>query len=114
MTFCNQHLSGVDVEIKRSMTLNLTADQWELYYDEDVEATKSGGPGRREIARILNLEIAQAFNYHEQEPELALRYAHLSLQRYRVYGAADTEGYRMVDEIAQVFFGDDAVLHYGR
>ena len=104
----------MDIEIKRTMTLNLTADQWELYYDEDVVATKSGGPGRREIARILNLEIAQAFNYHDEQPELALRFAHLVLQRFRTYGAADTEGYRMVDAIALTFFGDDAVLHYGR
>jgi branched-subunit amino acid permease len=34
------------------------------------------------------------------------------LERFQVYGAADTEGYMTVDAIAGVFFGEDAVLHY--
>lgn len=112
MNYMNDTLTPSDIEITRVMRLDLTADQWGLFFDEDVPATQSGGPGRKEIARILNLEIAQAFNYHEQEPALALQFAHLVLERFQVYGAADTEGYMTVDAIAGVFFGEDAVLHY--
>lgn len=114
MHYMNDTLTPSDVEITRTMKLDLTADQWGLFFDEDVPATQSGGPGRKEIARILNLEVAQAFNYHEQDPRLALKFAHLVLERFRTYGAADTEGYMTVDAIAGVFFGEDAYLHYGR
>ncbi len=112
MHYMNDTLSASDIEITRTMRLDLTADQWGLFFDEDVPATQNGGPGRKEIARILNLEVAQAFNYHEQDPALALAFAHQVLQRFSTYGAADTEGYMTVDAIAGVFFGEDAVLHY--
>jgi hypothetical protein len=72
MNYMNDTLTPSDIEITRVMRLDLTADQWGLFFDEDVPATQSGGPGRSEIARILNLEIAQEFSYHEQDPALAL------------------------------------------
>ena len=112
MNYMNDTLTPSDIEITRVMRLDLTADQWGLFFDEDVPATQSGGPGRSEIARILNLEIAQEFSYHEQDPALALEFVHQVLKRFQVYGAADTEGYMTVDAIAGVFFGEDAVLHY--
>jgi len=68
--------------------LNLTADDWQLYdkLDSDV------------IAGQLNQCIADAINNSMDQVD-ALRECDSILVKYAAWGAADSEGYAMLDRI---------------
>lgn len=72
------------IEIKSTLTLNLSADDWQLY----------GLEGREEIAQKLNRELEERINKAASRSEFS--YGDL-LSKYSDYGASDSEGFAMVE-----------------
>lgn len=85
------------VEIIKTVQLTLTADQWELY---DI-------PSRNEAAFQLNRAIEEIINDPEIPSEKKMRRCIQILGGFAEYGAADSEGFRMVDDIFECrYYGD--------
>lgn len=82
------------IEIKKTVKLNLSADDWGLY---DM-------PGRNAVARAINKNVAHALNYSDGEMWLPLCTA--ALLNYAEYGAADSDGYRELEFIIRKFKGE--------
>jgi hypothetical protein len=85
------------VEIIKTLQLTLTADEWELY---DI-------PGRDEAAFQLNRGIEEIINDSEIPVLMKMRYCDKILGGFAEYGAADSEGFRMIDDIFEHrYYGD--------
>jgi hypothetical protein len=86
-------MNNVFVTFTPSVYLTLTADQWALYHI----------PGRDEAAQGLNRDVAQAIN-NALGPHDAHQGCERALDRYREYGAADTEGYNVMYSVMQLAY----------
>lgn len=82
-----------NVTVTRTFKVALTADQWALY---DIE-------GRDAAAHALNQWAEDALNTCTTEGEAAQVIA-LAQDRYRSFGAADSEGYAVMYELLNVAF----------
>lgn len=76
------------IEIKRSVSLSLSADDWSLY----------DRPGRDDAAEGLNTLIAGEINSAPDRGS-AIAACGPHLDYFRDYGAADSEGWAMVEHI---------------
>jgi hypothetical protein len=81
------------ITITRKVSLSLTADQWQLYRLD----------GREAAARSLNIEVESAINSSADrwQADPLIRDA---LRRWSDFGAADTEGEDVADDILRAFF----------
>ena len=78
-----------NVYITKQIKLKLTADQWDLY----------NMTGRDEVAETLNERVADALN------EGRLDKARAVLEAHGKYGANDSESWRTLRHIAELFSG---------
>ena len=76
----------MNIEIRSTVTLNLSANDWQLY----------GLPGREQAAQGLNRELASLINNGATRNEI---YQSDLLSKYSDYGASDSEGFAMVEHI---------------
>lgn len=77
--------NGIKITKQATVVLTLTADEWELY----------GLNGRDEAALAMNAKISAALN--EGRPTKA----YIVLKEYENYGANDSEGYGLLNEIIE-------------
>ena len=77
-------MNGISIESK--IKLNLTARQWQLYSDMD---------GVEDAATAMNVLIAESLNAGR------VNEAYEVLQKFRRFGAADSEPYWVLEDIVQ-------------
>jgi hypothetical protein len=82
----------MNIEIRSTVKLNLSADNWQLY----------GVEGREKAARELNRELEKRINNAATRSEF--KWEGL-LTPYSEYGASDSEGYHMVEHILNKVYG---------
>lgn len=80
------------VQIAKSVTLSLTADDWGLYNIE----------GRDDVAICLNQAVSVALTWSDKP--VARVKIEKALEEYSKWGAADTEGYATVQQIRDLFY----------
>jgi hypothetical protein len=85
-----------NVIIKKAMTLELTADDWELY-----TSTRECNL----VAAILNTKIADLINASTNR-DVAYNEGCKVLEEYSEFGAGDTEPRYVLRNILAEFFGD--------
>ena len=90
-----EDLGKIEVISNPQVRLFLTADDWQLY-----EGT--GYEGRDRVAEVLNCDIAKVIN--DTDGQKMDRCSNV-LGQWSHYGAADTEGYDMLDTILNATFG---------
>lgn len=95
-------MKGVTVIRNPSIKIDLTADDWWLYSGEDY-------PYRDSVTVSLNRGIEDILNtsndfYSQREKKQ--RCWNL-LEQYKGYGAADSEGGAVLDNILREFFGPE-------
>lgn len=95
-------MKGVTVIRNPSIKLDLTADDWQLYDEEDC-------PNRNNAAEVLNRGIEDVLNTSDNFYSQAekIKRCHALLGAYSAYGAADSEGYAVLDGILSEFFGTE-------
>ena len=76
----------MNIKIKSTITLNLSADDWQLY----------NIAGRERVAQELNRELEERLNKATTRSEF--HYGDL-LSKHSQYGASDSEGFAMVEHI---------------
>jgi len=86
-----------NLQITSTIKLDYTADDWALY---DLF-------GRQYAAREINKRIEAALNAHPnpEQQVIALRVCLSVLADWKLYGAADTEGYHALQGIFDKFYG---------
>jgi hypothetical protein len=84
---------NVTITHKVQASINLTADEWCLY----MEA------GRDDVARILNKDVEKAINAASNREEAA-RWVIAALKMHSLYGAADSEGYFVAEQILDMAY----------
>ena len=95
-------MKGVYVKRNPTIKLSLTADDWQLYLDDD-----SGKYAHRElVADGLCKGIEQILNCPETPKKDKIRRCYKLLGYNANYGAADTEGYAVLDTILSEFYGE--------
>lgn len=82
------------IEIQRRLTLNLTADDWQLYHSI---------VGKDAAAADLNKQIAEAINNSSNAKEARVKCDPV-LRKHEKFGAADTEGFEMLEHILEEVF----------
>ena len=90
-----EDLGKIEVISNPQVKLSLTADDWQLY-------DGTGYEGRDRVAEALNCDIAKVIN--DTDGQKMDRCANV-LGKWSHYGAADTEGYDMLDTILNAVFG---------
>lgn len=80
------------VHIRKIVALSLTADEWALYNIE----------GRDDAALALNEAVSVALNYSTKG--VAIGKIEEALEKYRDWGANDTEGHATVRQILGLFY----------
>ena len=90
-----EDLGKIEVISNPQVRLFLTADDWQLY-------DGTGYEGRGRVAEVLNCDIAKVINDTEGDK---FRRCTNVLSQWSHYGAADTEGYDMLDTIFSTVFG---------
>lgn len=93
-------MKGVTVIRNPSIKIDLTADDWQLYSDEDY-------PYRDSVTVSLNRGIEDILNtsFYTQKEKTSRCYK--LLNNYSNYGASDTEGCVVLDDILREFFGPE-------
>lgn len=81
------------LEIKKIISLSYSEEDWELYDKE----------GSAEVARSLNRKLEELVNTGCPREEVQ-REMEKTLNLYSAWGAADSEGYNMVDHILDRVF----------
>jgi hypothetical protein len=93
-------MKGITVTRNPQIKLTLTADDWQLYDDEDH-------PARVMVALDLNANIQRILNNPSLPDSMKRRACRNYLRVYDNYGASDTEGRDMLDTIFSEFFGPE-------
>lgn len=88
---------GISVETRRVVRVTFDADEWELY-DE---------PGREDAARAINQAFEVAVNGGSSQEDVAKATIKM-MNKYASFGAADTEGYSMLNRLLKKVYGGDA------
>lgn len=99
-------MKGVYVRHNPVIKLSLTADDWQLYDGDDYKVwrdTVAEGLNRG-IEDILNTSA----NFYSRIEKI--KKCNALLGTYSTYGAADTEGYAVLDTILCEFYGTE---YYG-
>lgn len=78
------------ISCKKTWTLEMDADDWELYDNEGREAAARDMSNRFE--QLINSGI-DSYDVYKQMSKI--------LQEYETFGAADSEGYRAVERILE-------------
>ena len=81
--------------IKLKITLQLTADQWELYTDSMACG---------QAARLINFRVAKAINDNPHNPSKARTQAMVELKKFTEYGACDKEPLNVLDYIINRYY----------
>lgn len=96
-------MKGVYVKRNPVIRLDLTADDWQLYLDDD-----SGQYAHRElVAEGLCKGIENILNCPETPKKDKIRRCYKLLGYNAKYGASDTEGYAVLDTILSEFYGTE-------
>ena len=95
-------LSGPDVKVDAS------ANDWELFSDFDDSDPKlySDAVSRESIAAALNAGLAELIKAAPNRKAFKWSAADALLGKFSEYGAADSEGYRMVEAILDKVYGE--------
>jgi hypothetical protein len=98
-------MKGIYVKRNPVIKLSLTADDWQLYSGDDCSCRDSVAVGlNRGIEDILNTSD----NFYSRIEKI--KKCNALLGTYSTYGAADTEGYAVLDTILCEFYGTE---YYG-
>jgi hypothetical protein len=93
-------MKGVYVKRNPTIKLDLTADDWQLYSGDDY-------PYRDSVTVSLNRGIEDILNtssnFYSREEKI--KKCNALLGAYSNYGAADSEGYAVLDTILCEFYG---------
>ena len=84
------------LEIRRTIKLSLTAEDWEIYRDPEV------GDFER-AAKMMNIRLAIIINNSSSCSEARRECGEL-LHSYREFGATDSEPRRVLEQILDQFF----------
>jgi hypothetical protein len=85
-----------NVTITKHITLNLTAEDWDLYTCMDnIEY----------VAKDLNTHVSDIFN--SNDAPTAFTKASAVLEEYSEFGAADSEPRQVLYELHDLFFADE-------
>ncbi len=95
--------SRVKVKYKPQVTLLLTADDWQLYSGKGTSMDYD--INRDTVAMLINENVAEAIAKADSRAE-AYRGASRYLRMFDDYGAADTEGWAMLDYIFNAAYGE--------
>jgi hypothetical protein len=88
----------IQVKLNPQVKLTLTADDWQLYDGEGYE--------RRDVAaRVMNQQIADAIHCAGSRSRAYMECQRV-LQRWDEFGAADSEGWQMLDYIFRTVYGE--------
>ena len=85
-----------NVYIKKTIRIRLTADDWQLYGDE-------GSVAREMAAYQMNEKIENILNNNPPKDEAVPAIADI-LKEYRSFGAYDTEGMLVAEDVIEVFY----------
>jgi hypothetical protein len=91
-------MKGITVTRNPQIKLTLTADDWQLFDDEDH-------PARVMVALDLNANIQRILNNPGLTDTMKMQACWNYLRIYDNYGASDTEGMAVLDTIFSEFFG---------
>jgi hypothetical protein len=88
----------IQVKHNPQVKLEFTADDWQLYDGEGYE--------RRDVAaRVMNEQIANAIHGAGSRSRAYMECQRI-LQRWDEFGAADSEGWQMLDYIFRTVYGE--------
>jgi hypothetical protein len=93
-------MKGIKVTRNPQIKLTLTADDWQLYDDEDH-------PSRVMVALDLNANIQRILNGPSLPDRMKRQACWNYLRMYDHYGASDSEGMAVLDTIFSEFFGPE-------
>lgn len=95
------------VVTRRVLTLEASANEWQLYgyYPEDKKQLYQSEGERELIASMLNTAAVNIANSAATRAEFEERLEAFAYQKYRKYGAADTEGRDMIWRLANEIYG---------
>ena len=97
-TFEQIFADRIQVKHNPQVKLEFTADDWQLYDGEGYE--------RRDIAaRTMNQQIADAIHCAGSRSRAYMECQRI-LQRWDEFGAADSEGWQMLDFIFRTVYGE--------
>ena len=97
-TFEQMFADRIQVKHNPQVKLTLTADDWQLYDGEGYE--------RRDIAaRTMNQQIADAIHCAGSRSRAYMECQRI-LNRWDEFGAADSEGWQMLNHIFQTVYGE--------
>jgi hypothetical protein len=85
------------VIVKRQVSLNLEALDWDLY--STIDGTKG-------VAESLNKQVSIAIN-ESPDRETAFKLSLEVLEHHKKYGAADSEGIAVLNKILDIVYGID-------
>ncbi len=85
-----------NVRITKTIRIRLTADDWQLYGHED-------DAGRDMAAFEMNAKIENMLNAHPTRTKAAQALGTI-LNEYRSFGASDSEGYAVAEDLLVAFF----------
>jgi hypothetical protein len=111
-------MKGITVTRNPQIKLTLTADDWQLFDDEDHPARDRVARGlnaniqqilsRRDIvAHDLNANIQQILNDFDRTDREKMQACWNCLRMYDSYGASDSEGMAVLATIFSEFFGPE-------
>jgi len=85
-----------------SVTISASPDEWQLFDAKTLEEEQT----RDFVADTLNKSMARIISRAPTRKEIDIRDIDLLLRGYSAWGAADTEGYAMVENILDKVYGD--------
>lgn len=88
------------IEIQRTIKVNITPEQWELYTDSFDAATM------QTVAEQLNKSFEDAVNYGGSRSEV-WQTVTATMNKLGQYGAADSEPYYVLENAMQTIFGEN-------
>jgi hypothetical protein len=87
--------------------LSYSADAWQIYSERDSEEPLYvKGVSRDEVAAALNAGLEELIAAAASRGEFNWRAAEKLLGKYSEYGAADSEGYHMVENVLDRVYGE--------
>jgi len=85
-----------NVYIKKTIRIGLTANDWQLYGDDD-------DPKRDMAAFEMNEKIEAVLNAHPPREEAVIAISAI-LNQYSKFGAYDSEGMHVAEDLLEVFY----------
>lgn len=85
-----------------SVTISASPDEWELYAADQPEDEQT----RDFVADNLNKSMARIIANAPTRKQVSMMDIQMLLRGYSAWGAADTEGYAMVDQILNKVYGE--------